>query len=96
VDQRGDELQGLVWAVLYAGANAVMATLWPVDDAAAMVFAHRFYTHLHDEGISLAEAYQAALQDLQMRRYMGTKLNPFFWAPFVLYGNGWQKDPLSR
>jgi CHAT domain-containing protein len=66
------------WAALYAGANAVMATLWPVDDVAAMVFAHRFHTHLHDEGISLAGAYQAALQDLQMRRYMGTKLNPFF------------------
>lgn len=39
----GDELQGLVWALTYAGAESVLATLWPVDDYAAQQMTRIFY-----------------------------------------------------
>jgi CHAT domain-containing protein len=93
VDARSDDLQGLVWATLYAGANAVMATLWPVEDTIARVMAERFYEHLHRGG-TLAEAYQAALRDLRRRDFVGGARARYacYWAPFVLYGNGWLRD----
>ena len=34
---------GLVWAVMNAGANGVMAALWPTVDAAAFLFAKELY-----------------------------------------------------
>ncbi|MDQ2805464.1 MAG: CHAT domain-containing protein [Chloroflexota bacterium] len=80
--EAGDELQGLVWALTYAGAEAVMATLWPVDDAAAVLMAEQFYFYW-DNGDSLHVAYRRALQALRAQYP-----NPYYWAPFVLVGNG--------
>lgn len=40
---RGDEPMGLIRAFLYAGAEAVLATQWPVDDLATALLMGRFY-----------------------------------------------------
>ena len=80
----GDELQGLVWALLYAGAAAVMASLWPVDDAAAQYMASAFYHHWQS-GTPLLAAYRQALQQLRAEPQFA---NPYYWAPFVLFGDG--------
>jgi CHAT domain-containing protein len=86
----GDELQGLAWALFYAGARAAMATLWPVEDRAARHMSQRFYYHYVRDGHPPAEAYAQAVRDLRDRRYAGDQAgNPYFWAPFVLYGDGW-------
>ena len=67
---RTDELQGLVWSLIYAGAEAVMAS--------------KFYDHWQP-GTSLMQAYQAALRELRADPNFE---NPYYWAPFVLFGNG--------
>ena len=86
----GDELQGLVWALFLAGARSVMATLWSVDDQAALHMSQRFYHHYVRRGLPLAQAYAQAVRDLRAPRYAGEQAhNPYFWAPFVLYGDGW-------
>ena len=41
--QRGDELYGLLRAFMYAGAPAVIATLWRVDERSTLIFAAHFY-----------------------------------------------------
>ena len=40
---RGDELMGLARAFLYAGADQVLVTLWPVDDFATALLMDAFY-----------------------------------------------------
>jgi CHAT domain-containing protein len=78
----GDEMVGLVRAFLMAGAARVVATLWPVDDAATADFMAHFYGAL-----MRGQAPSKALQQAQacMRQQWP---EPYFWAAFTLYG-GW-------
>ncbi|HEX6291498.1 MAG TPA: CHAT domain-containing protein [Herpetosiphonaceae bacterium] len=57
----GDELLGLQRALLYAGAPAVVCTLWEANDLVALLVMERFYTDLR-RGRSAA----AALRDAQV------------------------------
>ncbi|MFD7408430.1 CHAT domain-containing protein [Streptomyces sp. NPDC059866] len=41
---RRDEVIGLPSACIQSGASGVVATLWPVDDAATFLFVRKFYT----------------------------------------------------
>lgn len=45
--QYGNELVGVALAATEAGAGAVLATLWPVDDWTTGRFMAAFYTELH-------------------------------------------------
>ena len=77
----GDEQMGLAHAFLTAGADAVVATLWPVADAPTAAFFRRFYTELaagapRYAAALLAARQQTAAQDPQ----------PFAWAAFVQLG----------
>jgi len=73
-------------AILYAGSQNVVATLWRVDDAGASVFATRFYHALktEDPTAALAEAQRETLLD---RKYSA----PRYWAPYTLGGSGYLK-----
>jgi CHAT domain-containing protein len=75
-----DELLGLVRGLLYAGAGAVLLTLWDAYDMSTAEFMESFYSHLR-LGVHKAGALQRAMLDLR-KRYP----HPFYWAPFVLVG----------
>jgi CHAT domain-containing protein/Tfp pilus assembly protein PilF len=81
----GDDFVGLTRAFLYAGSDAVMATLWEVDDASTAELMQQFYTRLRladgpiDKAGALAEA-QRRLRATEEYRH------PYYWAPFVLMG----------
>lgn len=78
----GDELLGLVRAFLLAGAGAVLASRWPVDDAATATLAGRLAGALaagQPPAAALRQA-QASLAD--------EGLHPFYWAAFALHGRG--------
>ena len=77
----GDELLGLVRGVMYAGARAVLLTLWDADDRSSADFMRTFYGHLQ-RGSSKGTALQHAMQELR-NRYP----HPFYWAPFTLIGD---------
>ena len=77
----GDELLGLARGPLYAGAQAVLVTLWDVNDKSTAEFMKAFYRHLQaapDKAIAL----QRAMRDLRE-----THPHPYYWAPFELIGN---------
>lgn len=57
--QRGDELYGLIRAFMYAGAPAIIATLWRVDERSTLLFAQKFY-ELVQQGVPYATALKAA------------------------------------
>jgi tetratricopeptide (TPR) repeat protein len=78
----GNETIGLVRGFLLAGAPAVMASQWAVDDAATAGLMHDIYrTWLAGAGPA------AALAAAQARRAAAGE-HPFFWAAFALHGQG--------
>ena len=83
-DQRGEGIMSLARAFRYAGYPHVAASLWEVDDQAAMDVSLNFYDFL-DQGIGKAEALRQA--KLKRLREGGThKAHPYYWAPMVLIG----------
>ncbi len=76
----GEGMYGLAREFLATGAEAVVATNWQIDDAAAQIFAEAFFIALRD-GQNLSEATrlgQLALIDTPVFS------QPHFWAPYVL------------
>ena len=69
----GDDLIGLNRAFIYAGTPSLVASLWPVDDAATAELMERFYGHLR-EGYGKAESLRAA--QLEMAEEKGASPAP--------------------
>lgn len=86
VIRTGDEPLGLIPALLFAGAGAVVATLWRVQARATAEVMAAFYAGLRDGAgpAGRAEALRAAM--LAQRGRPG-QAAPYYWAPFVLYGD---------
>jgi len=82
----GDEPLGLIPAFLYAGAGAILATLWQVHQTSTAQMMKHFYEHLAgaETNIDKAQALREAV--LNVRRTPKFK-SPYHWAPFVLYGD---------
>jgi tetratricopeptide (TPR) repeat protein len=76
----GDEILGLSRGFLYAGAASLLASLWPVDDAATARFMERFYARL-EEGGGVRRALRNTMCEL-----IGEGREPLEWAPFYLSG----------
>lgn len=81
----GDEIVSLNRAFLFQ-APTVISTLWTVDDAATSLLMERFYTYLL-EGKSKADSLRLAQLDVR-EEYP----NPYYWAGFVLSGDGGNID----
>lgn len=79
----GDDFVGLTRAFLYAGSNAVMATLWEVDDASTSELMQQFYIRLRlaDGPLDKAAALAAAQRNLRGSEHYR---HPYYWASFVL------------
>ncbi len=83
-------ISNLEEAFFIAGARAVVASLWGADDTVTTALMERFYTHLA-EGQDKASALREAKLDL-LQKY-GDSTAPFYWAGFVLVGEG--ASPIS-
>jgi len=93
-----DEYMGLSSSFLFAGAHNVLATLWRVDDNASRLLIENFYQGLN-EGLSPVNALQKAQRHLRKMTieelYERLKVpiaddfeNPYYWAGFILIGDG--------
>jgi CHAT domain-containing protein/tetratricopeptide (TPR) repeat protein len=76
----GDELLGLVRGFLAGGAQSLLVSLWPVDDATTVKFMQHFYT-AWQAGEGLGAAHRTA-----QRALLAEAPHPFYWSPFVLFG----------
>jgi CHAT domain-containing protein len=81
----GDDMTGLTRALLYAGASSVVASLWKVHDLSTALMMMRFYRNMAtmDKVHALCEAQRWILHSEEL--YYFNK--PFFWAPFVVFGD---------
>jgi CHAT domain-containing protein len=88
----GDELQGLMRAVLYAGAASLIVSMWTAEDRSTARLMKLLYGHLA-EGARKGEALRHAQRDLMAmaandgERAETAYAHPYYWAPFFLVGD---------
>lgn len=78
----GEGVIGFSSTLLGAGASAVVANLWPVDDAYAAEFVQRWYLHL-THGLTIAQSMQKTRQE-----FAGSGYPPSAWAGWLVLGDG--------
>lgn len=83
---RGEGVLGLTRAFLYAGTNSVLVSLWSVNDRSTANLMTQFYQFLA-QGKSKVQALQQAKLKL-LTSTNPTLRHPYYWAGFVLIGNG--------
>ncbi len=82
---------GLEEAFLIAGARTVIASLWAVEDTYTTELMSRFYANLVAEKPKAVALRQAKLDMLE--KYGDA--TPFYWASFVLVGDGASSIPFD-
>jgi CHAT domain-containing protein len=81
--ENGDEVLGFTRSFLSAGASTLLASLWPVSDAATETLMTTLYADL-----AKGEAVQDAMRDAQRTVLANpATAHPYYWAPFNLIGN---------
>jgi CHAT domain-containing protein/Tfp pilus assembly protein PilF len=87
---RGEGLVGLTRGFQYAGARAVLVSLWEVDDEATAELMRRFYGEMLEHGQSPAAALRTAQETLRRQPEWQA---PYYWAGFILQGDWRQPSP---
>ena len=79
---RGEGIIGLTRALIYAGSNNLVVSLWRVGDASTSVLMTDFYRSML-QGNNYTDALRLAKQGMiKSDNYS----SPYYWAPFVLIG----------
>lgn len=79
--QSGEGVWGLQRAFQLAGSNAVMGSLWKINDETTVLFMNLFYEKWLS-GASLHAAYRHAILKTSEKHS-----HPYYWGAFVLLGN---------
>jgi CHAT domain-containing protein len=79
---RGEGIEGLSRAFFYAGASAVMMSLWEVDDRVGARFMEKFYDFL-GRGDSIVDAQRKAKLALIAGQ---DARHPYYWANIIVSG----------
>lgn len=85
--QRGEGAMSLARAFKYAGCPNIVMSLWPANDAATKDLMVDFFHHLQ-EGLPKDEALRQAKLDFLDDESHIEQQHPFYWAAFVLIGDG--------
>ncbi|MFH1481242.1 MAG: CHAT domain-containing tetratricopeptide repeat protein, partial [Pseudomonadota bacterium] len=93
-----EAVSGLGRAFFYAGTRAVLVTMWPVETTSARSLMTGLFRHYSGQkGLSRAQAQRRSiydmidsrsLKDTTTGRTIATYAHPFFWAPFIIMGDG--------
>jgi MYXO-CTERM domain-containing protein len=85
----GEGVQGLRRALIVAGSETQVISLWRIDDQATVSLLSAYYDRLL-AGAGRSEAMREAQLGLLRQ---GATAHPFYWASFIVSGDG---TPLSR
>jgi len=85
---KGEGIMGLTRAFMYAGTPAIGVTLWYVESQSAQELSIGIFENLK-AGKNMAEA----LRQIKLKMIAGKASDasykyPYYWAPFVVYGDG--------
>jgi CHAT domain-containing protein len=84
----GQGVYGLRRALVIAGAETVVMSLWKVNDDSTRLLMESYYRHLLD-GSGRAEALRQAMRSLRQ-----SHPHPHYWAPFISLGSDAPLRPL--
>ena len=82
----------LVRAFLFAGAKSVVASLWAASDVYTLNLMQHFYHYIadgEDKGSALRH------EQLGLIKEFGDHAMPFYWAGFIMIGDGSRSIRLS-
>jgi len=80
----GEGIVGLTQSFLVAGANGLSVSLWQVADESTTEFMVGLYKLVKENGLS----YDKAMTEMRRQFIRNPKWSsPYFWSPFVYYGN---------
>jgi CHAT domain-containing protein len=85
--QRGEGIQGLRSALLYAGAGTIVNSLFRVSDRATSELMHDFYAALNQQHKKLSALHVAQLKAIARGRATRGSAHPYYWGSFVLVGD---------
>lgn len=88
--QHGDEMYGLVRALMYAGATSLILSYWGMANKVGPIFAGEFYSQLFD-GLSVATALRNARRKIKKSNFSITD-----WGILSLHGDPFRKFILKR
>jgi CHAT domain-containing protein len=93
-----EAVSGLGRAFFYAGTRAILVSMWPVETTSAKRLTTGIFDYQNrDKSLSRARALQKSMLDLIDNQHFKDKsanknvasyAHPFFWAPFILVGDG--------
>ncbi len=84
---KGEGIIGLSRALLYAGTNNIIVSLWKVADESTSELMIDFYAHLLSNEVLAKSVYANSLHASKLNMINGKKFShPFFWSPFILVG----------
>jgi CHAT domain-containing protein len=81
----GEGMIGLSWALFVAGSPAALVSQWKVESVSTTRLMLEFHRNLTRSGLPRARALQAAAKKM-MR--VAEHRHPYYWAGFVLVGEG--------
>lgn len=82
-------MSGLAKAFFYAGSRALLVSHWPVaSEATVLLTTTMLREHARDPNQGKAEAHRKAMLSLMHTPGHPEYAHPFYWAPFVVVGEG--------
>ncbi|MDH5609783.1 MAG: CHAT domain-containing protein, partial [Cyclobacteriaceae bacterium] len=84
--EKGEGILGLSRALLYAGANNLLVSLWPVSDTSTSQLMIEFYRH--HLFIQSPDSYGSSLRQAKLALLQSETFHaPYFWASFIIVGH---------
>ncbi|MBI9067431.1 MAG: CHAT domain-containing protein [Salinivirgaceae bacterium] len=84
--KQGEGVMGLTRALMYAGADNIMVSLWKVSDESTGQLMVDFYTKMLKDKKN-KKSYSQLLRKAKLEMIDGgTYSHPYYWSPFVLIG----------
>ncbi|WP_422354043.1 CHAT domain-containing protein [Roseivirga pacifica] len=85
VESPGDGIKGLNQALLNAGANSTLTSLWSVSDSGTMLLTIHLYNRVFNGNMSTVAAITDVKRSFIKGEFEG-HTHPYFWAPFIYTG----------
>ena len=80
----GDEMAGFAQGFILAGAEAVLVSLWSIDDLSTATLMESFYNQWINENANNADALYKAMTEI---RHCKDWNHTYHWGAFTLIGN---------